>query len=406
MHSTSFVLGKGVGCLRSVFCVLVSNIDRLLAREWCLLSAAFAVNTRHRTAAFTASHMLRRSSRPTRPPKLQVDPGKIAKSSGDSAAVPRTKGKEFFSRVTQWRWRSCEPQNDNRSHQLCGLRRSTCRWCRRAATETSGCMHVWRPRFATPRGLFWLAFDWCKQVKQVARSPWQLWIAEGKSTRLNEHQRSRDRQPKSKKKVSLPSCSRSGLQRLRMLAFFFFWIFARISGAGWTFWEPFLLLFAVSVAQRSESIVCILSIAVWRGAFCLRSWPKTKFGEEMTGSQWRSSSWSEESWPEVCAHDDGIFLWWIVRRACENASQRCALWKKKNSDEQRKKEECSQSKRSTCKNRACKIFAPKWQQKIVCSVIALLAMKGKNILGFPFSERRLHKHCDRGRSNSSCEGEM
>ena len=34
--------------------------------------------------------------------------GKIAMSSGDSAAVPRTKGKEFFSRVTQWRWRSCE----------------------------------------------------------------------------------------------------------------------------------------------------------------------------------------------------------------------------------------------------------------------------------------------------------
>ena len=39
----------------------------------------------------------------------------------------------------------------------------------------------------------------------------------------------------------------------------------------------------------------------------LRSWPKTKFGEEMPGSQWRSSSWSEESWPEVCAHDDGSF---------------------------------------------------------------------------------------------------
>ena len=51
----------------------------------------------------------------------------------------------------------------------------------------------------------------------------------------------------------------------------------------------------------------------------------------------------------------------------------CTL-KKKVSDEQRKKEECSQSKRSTCKNRACKIFAPKRQQKIVCSVIALLAM--------------------------------
>ena len=48
--------------------------------------------------------------------------------------------------------------------------------------------------------------------------------------------------------------------------------------------------------------------------------------------------------------------------------------KKKVSDEQRKKEECSQSKRSTCKKRACKIFAPKRQQKIVCSVIALLAM--------------------------------
>ena len=123
MHSTTFVLGKEVGCLRSVCCALVSNIDRLLAREWCLLSAAFAVNSRHRTAAFTASLMLRRSSRQTRPLKLQ---GNTAKSSGDSAAVPRTKGKEFFSRVTQWRWRSCEPQ-DNRSHQLCGLRRSTCR---------------------------------------------------------------------------------------------------------------------------------------------------------------------------------------------------------------------------------------------------------------------------------------
>ena len=48
--------------------------------------------------------------------------------------------------------------------------------------------------------------------------------------------------------------------------------------------------------------------------------------------------------------------------------------KKKVSDEQRKKEECSQSKRSTCKNRACKIFVPKRQQKIVCGVIALLAM--------------------------------
>ena len=37
---------------------------------------------------------------------------------------------------------------------------------------------------------------------------------------------------------------------------------------------------------------------------------------------------------------------------------------------------------------------------------ALLWSKGKNIFGFPFPERRLHKHCDRGRSNGSCEGEM
>ena len=68
--------------------------------------------------------------------------GKIAKSSGDSAAVPRTKGKEFVSRVTQWRWRSCEPQNDNGSYKPCGLRRSTCSCCRLACCKTSGCMHV------------------------------------------------------------------------------------------------------------------------------------------------------------------------------------------------------------------------------------------------------------------------
>ena len=72
MHSTSFVLGKGVGCLRSVFCVLVSNIDRLLMRAWCLLSAEFAVNSRHRAAAFTASHSYASPIVATRPPKLQV----------------------------------------------------------------------------------------------------------------------------------------------------------------------------------------------------------------------------------------------------------------------------------------------------------------------------------------------
>ena len=63
--------GSGVSSIR-LLCACFSNIDRLLAREWCLLSAAFAVNSRHRTAAFTASLMLRRLSRRTRPPKLQV----------------------------------------------------------------------------------------------------------------------------------------------------------------------------------------------------------------------------------------------------------------------------------------------------------------------------------------------
>ena len=72
MHSTSFVLGKGVGCLWSVFCALVSNINRLLARVWYLLSAAFVVNSRHRTAAFTAIHWYASSIVVTRPPKLQV----------------------------------------------------------------------------------------------------------------------------------------------------------------------------------------------------------------------------------------------------------------------------------------------------------------------------------------------
>ena len=124
MHSTSFVLGKEVGCLRSVFCALVSNIDRLLAREWCFLSAAFAVNSRHRTAAFTASLMLRRSSRRMRPPKLQV---RSRRALAIPPPFPEQKEKNSSHTMTQWRWRSCEPQNDNRSYQLCGLRRSTCR---------------------------------------------------------------------------------------------------------------------------------------------------------------------------------------------------------------------------------------------------------------------------------------
>ena len=122
MHSTSFVLGKGVGCLRSVFCVLVSNIDRLLARGgvYCRLHSQSTADTVPPPSLPVSCFVDRRD-------EAVEAAGKIAKSSGDSAAVPRTKGKEFFSRVTQWRWRSCESQNNNGNDQPCGLRRSTCR---------------------------------------------------------------------------------------------------------------------------------------------------------------------------------------------------------------------------------------------------------------------------------------
>ena len=70
MHSTSFVLGKGVGCLQFVFCELVSNSDGLLARAWCLVSSSFVVNSRHRTAACTASHWYA-SSIVTRKPQVR-----------------------------------------------------------------------------------------------------------------------------------------------------------------------------------------------------------------------------------------------------------------------------------------------------------------------------------------------
>ena len=80
MHSTSFVLGKGEGCLRFVFCELVSNSDGLLARAWCLLSASFAVNSRHSTAAFTAGHWYMFVDR-----RDEEVAGKIAKS---SLAIP------------------------------------------------------------------------------------------------------------------------------------------------------------------------------------------------------------------------------------------------------------------------------------------------------------------------------
>ena len=85
MNSTSFVLGKGVGCLRFVFCELVSNSDGLLTRVWCLLSALFVVNSRHRTAAaFTAGHWYASSIVGTRKPQREAA-GKIAKS---SLAIP------------------------------------------------------------------------------------------------------------------------------------------------------------------------------------------------------------------------------------------------------------------------------------------------------------------------------
>ena len=133
-------------------------------------------------------------------------------------------------------------------------------------------------------------------------------MAEGKSTRLNEHQRSRNRPPKSKKKVSLPSCSRSGLQRLRMLAFFFFYIYLCAHFRSWVkVLRTFFLTFRhVGGSQKRVHSVHLVHRRLKR-SICLQSWPKAKIGEEMTGSQWRSSPWSEESWPEVCAPDDSIF---------------------------------------------------------------------------------------------------
>ena len=55
------------------------------------------------------------------------------------------------------------------------------------------------------------------------------------------------------------------------------------------------------------------------------------------------------------------------------------------------RKEFSESKRSTCKNRACKIFAPKRQQKIACGVIALLAMTS-------LKKRRVKENCSEGLS--------
>ena len=127
MHSTSLVLGKERGVFDpSSVCLFQTSIGFWRERGvYCRLHSQSTADT-------------------VPPPSLPVlcfgdrrdeaaeAAGKIAKSSGDSAAVPRTKGKEFISQVTQRRWRSCEPQNDNGSYKPCGLRISTCSYCRLA----------------------------------------------------------------------------------------------------------------------------------------------------------------------------------------------------------------------------------------------------------------------------------
>ena len=139
----------------------------------------------------------------------------------------------------------------------------------------------------------------------------------------------------------------------------------------------FRSLFAVSVAQKNESMVCILSIAVWWGAFWLRSWPKTKFGEEMTESQWRNSSWSEESWPEVYAHDDGNIFFdgpWEVpvrMRHVDVPFEKKSFWRTAEQRRVLPVKGIHQQKKIMLAH----FFAPKWQQNIVCSVIALLALQ-------------------------------
>ena len=164
------------------------------------------------------------------------------------------------------------------------------------------------------------------------------------------------------------------------------------------------------MAQRSESKICILSIAVWGGAFCLWSFKLAK-NETWRRIDWEPMAQSVVEWRIVAR---GLCTWrWkffvMDREKClwECITKMCTL-KKIVSDEQQKKEECSQSQGSTCKNRACKIFAPKWQQKIACSVIALLAMfrclmkkKHKTLCrsgsGWARKERGLHEaHCHGG----------
>ena len=78
----------------------------------------------------------------------------------------------------------------------------------------------------------------------------------------------------------------------------------------------------------------------------------------------------------LCTWRWQYFFWWTVRSACEDASRRCALWKKKFLTNGGRKESApSQRDPPAKKIMLAHFFAPKWQQNIVCSVIALLALQ-------------------------------
>ena len=99
--------------------MLVSNIDRLSARPWCLLSASFVVNSRHRTAAFTAGHWYASSIVATR-----KSPVRSRRALWRFRSRSHNKMKRILF-TNERRWCLCEPQNDNRSHHPSDLRRST-----------------------------------------------------------------------------------------------------------------------------------------------------------------------------------------------------------------------------------------------------------------------------------------
>ena len=72
MHPTSLCWGWEWSVFDpSSVCLFQTSIG-FLVRAWCLSPAAFAVNSRHRTAAFISIHWYAVSIVATRPPKLQV----------------------------------------------------------------------------------------------------------------------------------------------------------------------------------------------------------------------------------------------------------------------------------------------------------------------------------------------